>query len=161
MRLKLEIDLMWEIVSSAQILQHPTDGSAPSWLADLARGKADVLRHLRQALRVYFRSAIEPHLPMIEDGLRTDAANGIQHCLHDDPAGLLGRFRPAASHVAQSEVGELGREVELAVSDAREEGRPLALVEAERDSRGMCCHDGVGADLGDGGNFVGAVDTLV
>jgi hypothetical protein len=40
---------------------HPAAGSAPSWLDDLARGKTAALRHLRQALRVYFRSAIEPH----------------------------------------------------------------------------------------------------
>jgi DNA-binding transcriptional ArsR family regulator len=166
-RLKLEVDLMWELVSSAQVLQHkdgalsfgpwrrrvreragrdadlrmalhtmvtvaphaayfpdlltpaqdisgidegietvlstpprrlreeigrihPTAGSAPSWLGDLARGKAAALRHLRQALRVYFRSAIEPHLPVIEEGLRSDAADKVQHYLHDGPEGLLG-----------------------------------------------------------------------
>jgi DNA-binding transcriptional ArsR family regulator len=170
-RLKLDIDLMWEIVSSAQILQHrdgalpfgpwrrrvreragqdadlraavqtmvtvaphaayfpdlltpaqdmsgidesietvlstpprrlreeigrirPTTG-APGWLDDLSRGKAAALRHLRQALRVYYDSVIEPHLPNIEDGLRTETARGIQQYLHDGPEGLLRSLGPS------------------------------------------------------------------
>jgi DNA-binding transcriptional ArsR family regulator len=165
-RMKMELDLMWEIVSSAQILQHrdgalsfapwrrrmreharndpelrtalhtvvtvaphaayfpdlltpgrdiagieesidavlstsparlreeigrirPTAGAAATWLDDLARGRLPALRQLRHALRVYFRSAIEPLLPTIEDGLCTDAAGGIQQYLHRGPEGLL------------------------------------------------------------------------
>ncbi|MFL6125566.1 ArsR/SmtB family transcription factor [Actinophytocola sp.] len=165
-RMKLGIDLMWEIVSSAHILQHsdgvlsfgawrrgvrelagsdpdlrmavrtivtaaphaayfpdlltpardvsgidegidailsisswrfreeigrirPPAGAAATWLDDLARGRLVALRRLGEALRVFFRSAIEPHLPTIEDGVRTDAAVGIQQYLHCGAEGLL------------------------------------------------------------------------
>jgi DNA-binding transcriptional ArsR family regulator len=165
-RLKLEIDLMWEIVSSVQVLQHadgglsfdfwrrqvrgrvsrdgelraavqalmtvaphaayfpdfltptldasdidagvetvlstpphrlraeisrlqPTGSRAARWLDELGRGKSAALRHLRQALHVYFRSLIEPNLQMIDDGLRTECAGGIQRYLRTGPEGLL------------------------------------------------------------------------
>ncbi|OXM62117.1 ArsR/SmtB family transcription factor [Amycolatopsis vastitatis] len=165
-RLKPDIDLMWEITSSAQILQHadgalffarwrrfvreravhdarlrralhtvvtvaphaayfpdlltpdgdvtgideasdavlstssrrlreeigrirPATGPAASWLHDLAGGKPAALRQLRRDLRVYFRSAIEPHLPAIEEGRCADVAAGIQQYLHGGPEGPL------------------------------------------------------------------------
>ncbi|MFI6096573.1 ArsR/SmtB family transcription factor [Lentzea sp. NPDC051213] len=120
---------MWEIVSSAQILQHGDgDLSFGPWRRhvrdlvghdpklrmalhtmvsaapheacflrdDLARVRPTGLRRLRWAIWVYFRSVIEPHLPMIEDGLRTEVAAGIQQYLHRGPEGLLGTLGPAA-----------------------------------------------------------------
>jgi DNA-binding transcriptional ArsR family regulator len=172
-RIKLETDLMWEIVSSAQILQHkdgdlffapwrrhvrelaghdadlrmalrtlltvaphaayfpdlltppedtsgidecadavlstppqrlreeidrirPSDGPGATWLDDLARGRSAALRQLRDSLRVYFRSVIEPHLPAIEEGLCTDVAPWIQQYLNGGPEALLGALGPAA-----------------------------------------------------------------
>lgn len=165
-RMKLEIDPMWEIVSSAQILQHndgvlpfgswrrrvrelagsdlklrmalqtvvtvaphaayfpdfltptrdvsgvdegvdavlsvspgrlrdeigrirPTASTAATWLDDLARGRLTTLRRLGEAIRVYSRFAVEPHLPTIENGLSTDASVRIQQYLHCGPEGLL------------------------------------------------------------------------
>jgi len=73
---------------------HRQAGSAPDWLADLARGRPAALRHLHQALRVYFTAAIEPHLPMIEDALRIEAAGAIQHYLLHGPERLLGSLGP-------------------------------------------------------------------
>jgi DNA-binding transcriptional ArsR family regulator len=173
-RLKLEIDLMWEIVSSVQILQHadgelsfapwrrqmrervsrdgalraavqtlmtvaphatyfpdfltptldvsdidmgaeavlstpsrrlrkeisriqPTGSPAARWLDELARGKSAALRHLRQALHVYFRSLIEPHLRLIDNGLQIECASGIQRYLRTGPEGLLGALGPTAN----------------------------------------------------------------
>jgi DNA-binding transcriptional ArsR family regulator len=170
-RLKLEPDLMWEIVSSAQILQHrdgdlsfgpwrrhvrelaardpglrtalhtlvtvaphatyfpdlltpsadlsgidecadavlstpsrrlreeigrirPAAGAEARWLDELARGRPTALVQLRHALRVYFRSVIEPHLPVIEQGRCTDVAAGVQQYLHRGPEGLLGALGP-------------------------------------------------------------------
>ncbi|MGW6931955.1 ArsR/SmtB family transcription factor [Lentzea sp. NPDC054927] len=112
-RLKLEPDLMWEIVSSAQVLQHG-DGDLcfGPWrrrVRELAAHDADLRtalhtvlstrpQHLHaevEALRAYFRSVIEPHLPTIEDALCTDVAAGIQQYLHRGPEGLLGRLGPA------------------------------------------------------------------
>jgi DNA-binding transcriptional ArsR family regulator len=173
-RLKLEIDLMWEIVSSVQVLQHadgglsfdpwrrqvrervsqdgglraavhalmtvaphaayfpdfltptldvpdidagvetvlstppprlgeeisrlrPTGRAQARWLHELARGKSAALRYLRHALRVYYRALIEPHLQMIDDGLRTDCAGGIQRYLRTGPEGLLRWLGPATN----------------------------------------------------------------
>jgi DNA-binding transcriptional ArsR family regulator len=173
-RLKLEIDLMWEIVSSVQVLQHaqgglpidfwrrrvrehmsrdgdlaaavhtlmtvaphavyfpdfltptldvsdidtgvetvlstpphrlraeigrlqPTGSPATRWLDELARGKSAALRHLRQSLHVYYRTLIEPHLQIIDDGLRTDCAGGIQRYLRTGPEGLLRWLGPTTS----------------------------------------------------------------
>ncbi|MCX2954186.1 ArsR/SmtB family transcription factor [Lentzea sp. NEAU-D7] len=113
--LKLETDLMWEIVGSAQVLrQAEADLSFGPWrrhvreLAardpdlrtalhsvvtalpdDLATTRPAVLRRLGRALRVYRRRVIEPHLPVIEDSLCTDAATRIQQYLHCGPEGLL------------------------------------------------------------------------
>jgi DNA-binding transcriptional ArsR family regulator len=172
-RIKLETDLMWEIVSSIQILQHrdgdlsfspwrrhvralagddadlrmalhtmmtvaphaayfpdlltppedmsgidecldvvlstrpqrlreeidrirPASGSAATWLDDLARGRTGALRQLGKALRVYHGRVIEPHLPIIEDGLCTDAAARIHQYLHCGPEELLGSLGPAS-----------------------------------------------------------------
>jgi DNA-binding transcriptional ArsR family regulator len=165
-RLKPELDLMWEIVGSAQVLQHadgglsldgwrrrvrermseagdvrlavhtlttvaphaayfpdfltpatdvrdigeateavlstpprrireeigrirPAVAPAARWLDELGRGKLAATRHLRQALRVYARAVIEPHLEAIGDGLRVECAGGIQRYLRDGPEGLL------------------------------------------------------------------------
>jgi DNA-binding transcriptional ArsR family regulator len=173
-RLKLQIDLMWEIVSSVQVLQHadgglafdswrrqvrervsrdgelraavqalmtvaphaayfpdfltptldvpdihtgaeavlstpphrlraeisrlrPTGSQAAMWLDELGRGKPTALRHLRHALHVYCKSLIEPHLQMIEDGLRTECAGGIQRYLRTGPEGLLRWLGPTTS----------------------------------------------------------------
>ncbi|HET6707094.1 winged helix-turn-helix domain-containing protein [Amycolatopsis sp.] len=173
-RLKLEMDLMWEIVSSVQLLQHaeegacfdpwrrrirdrvsrdrvlrsavrtlmtvaphatyfpdfltpaldttdidvavdavlsvpsgrrahevsrlrPADGAAANWLNELAAGKVPALRHLRQALRVYFRSVIEPKLQTIDGGLQKEWADGAQRYLKAGPEGLLRWFSPAAT----------------------------------------------------------------
>lgn len=121
-RMKLETDLMWEIVSSVQILQH-RDGDLcfGPWrrhVRELAARDADLRMALRtvvavaphavlstppqclsvesgQALRVYCRSVIEPYLPMIEDGLRTEAAAKVLKYLHCGPEGLLGMLGPA------------------------------------------------------------------
>ena len=85
-RLKLETDLMWEIVNSAQILQHnDEDLCFASWrrhVRELAAHDPDLRMALhtvvtmaprelalgqpRRALRVYYRSVIEPLLPAIE-----------------------------------------------------------------------------------------------
>jgi DNA-binding transcriptional ArsR family regulator len=46
---------------------------------------------------VYFRALVEPHLQMIDDGLRTDCAGGIQSYLQTGPEGLLRRLGPATS----------------------------------------------------------------
>lgn len=165
-RVKLDVDLMWELVSSAQILQHrngalsfglwrrrvrdraghdpelrkalhtvmtvaphaayfpdlltptgnvsgidegieavlstpaprlrheigrirPTAGAAAAWLDELGHGRLPALRRLRHALRIYYRSAIEPYLPTIEHGLCTDAAPEIRQYLQRGPEGLL------------------------------------------------------------------------
>ncbi|WP_410638455.1 ArsR/SmtB family transcription factor [Amycolatopsis sp. lyj-346] len=173
-RLKLEMDLMWEIVSSVQVLQHtkeqlgfdpwrrrvrdrvsrdralrsavqtlltvaphaayfpdfltpasdstdidagvdavlstpsarvapevgrlrPDCGAAARWLNGLAAGKVPALRHLRQALRVYFRSLLEPQLPAIDGGLRAGWADGARRYLEAGPEGLLRWFSPAAT----------------------------------------------------------------
>ncbi|QFU89677.1 helix-turn-helix transcriptional regulator [Amycolatopsis sp. YIM 10] len=173
-RLKLEIDLMWEIISSVQLLQHadgglafgpwrrrvrehaprdgdlraaiqtlmtvaphatyfpdfltptpdisdidtgveavlstppcrlreeigrlqPTGSAETRWLAELADGKSAALRQLRQALRRYFKALIEPHLQVVEDGLRADRADGIQCYLRTGPEGLLRWLGPTMS----------------------------------------------------------------
>lgn len=170
-RIKLETDLMWEIVSSAQILQHrdgdlffapwrrhvrelaghdpnlrtalhtmltvaphavyfpdfltptedasgirestdavlstppqrireeidrirPGDGCGASWLDDLAGGRLAAVRQLRDALHVYYRSVIEPHLPEIEERLCADVAPWIQQYLQGGPEGLLRALGP-------------------------------------------------------------------
>jgi DNA-binding transcriptional ArsR family regulator len=67
----------------------PTAGAAATWLDDLAGGRLPALRRLGDALRVYARFAIEPHLPMIESALCTDTAAGIQQYLHYGAEGLL------------------------------------------------------------------------
>ncbi|MEV6716826.1 helix-turn-helix domain-containing protein [Lentzea sp. NPDC051208] len=110
--LKLETDLMWETVSSAQILrQGEGDLSFGPWrrhVRELAARDPDLrmalhtvlmaaphrpddlaTAALRQALRVYHRCLIEPHLPVIEDGLCTDAAARIHQYLHGGPEALL------------------------------------------------------------------------
>lgn len=76
---------------------HPAGSAQAWWLAGLARGKPSALRQLRQALRVYFRTFLEPHLPVVEAGLRTDCADRIRHYVHTGPEGLLGRLGPATS----------------------------------------------------------------
>lgn len=173
-RLKLEIDLMWEIVSSVQVLQHadgalffapwrrrmrermnrdgalrtavqtlitvaphaayfpdfltptldvsdidagvetvlstpprrlseevgklqPTGSPAAKWLDELARGKSAALRHLRQAMYLYFGAVIDPQLQIIEDGLRAEVASGIQRYLRTGPEGLLRWLGPTTS----------------------------------------------------------------
>jgi len=173
-RLKLEIDLMWEIVSSVQILQHtdgglffdpwrrqvrecvrrngdmrtaihtlttvapntayfpdfltptfdlpdirtavdtvlttppcrvreeigqlqPTCGPAARWLDELARGKSTAVRQLGQALYGYFKSLIEPQLQVIDCGLRTECAGGVQRYLRTGPEGLLQWLGPGTS----------------------------------------------------------------
>ncbi|MFD4643954.1 ArsR/SmtB family transcription factor [Lentzea sp. NPDC058436] len=117
-RLKLETDLMWEIVSSARTLRcgdgdlpfgpwrrhvrelaardpdlrmavHTVAAVAPHWPDDLATAGPAALRRLHRALRVYHRRVIEPHLPVIEDGLCTDAAARIHQYLRRGPEGLL------------------------------------------------------------------------
>jgi DNA-binding transcriptional ArsR family regulator len=165
-RLKLEIDPMWEVISSVQVLQHaegglsiapwrrrarermcqdkrlraavetlitvaphsayfpdfltptldvpdlgtgveavlstptsrlreevgrlqPASGPAATWLEELGCGKTAALRHLREALRVYFDAVVEPHLPTIEGGLRSECAGGVQRYLRAGPEGLL------------------------------------------------------------------------
>ncbi|MDX3656210.1 winged helix-turn-helix domain-containing protein [Streptomyces sp. ID05-26A] len=114
-RLKLETDLTWEIVGSAQVLRHKDDDLAlGSWrrhVRDQAARDPDLRMALHtvmaeaphaaccwpddlpaallQALRVYRRCVIEPHLPIIEDGLCTDAAARIHQYLHSGPEGLL------------------------------------------------------------------------
>ncbi|MET8760646.1 helix-turn-helix domain-containing protein [Lentzea sp. NPDC004782] len=80
-RLKLEPDVMREIVGSAQVLRHREgDLAFDPWrrrVRELAARDADLRTALRtvlstrpqrlhaeaEALRVYFRSVIEPHLP--------------------------------------------------------------------------------------------------
>ncbi|WP_144065388.1 ArsR/SmtB family transcription factor [Lentzea albidocapillata] len=113
--LKLETDLTWETVSSTQVLRHGNGDlsfgpwrrhvrelavhdpdlrmalhtvmtAAPHWPDDLATA---AFRQLRQALRVYRRRVIEPHLPIIEAGLCTDAAARIHEYLQCGPEGLL------------------------------------------------------------------------
>lgn len=173
-RLQLEIDLMWEIVSSVQALQHSADGlsfdpwrrhvreqvsrdgelrtalrtlmtvaphaayfpdfltpmqdaadldtcveavlstsphrlraevgrlqptgsPATWWLDDLARGRSAALRQLGNAVRVYFRSLLEPRLRTIESGLRTERAEAAQCYLRSGPEGLLRWLSPVAS----------------------------------------------------------------
>jgi DNA-binding transcriptional ArsR family regulator len=70
-------------------------GAGAGWLDDLARGKSAALRQLRQALRVYFGTLIEPYLPVLDVGLNTARAEGIQHYLRAGPEGLLRRLGPA------------------------------------------------------------------
>ncbi|MCR3754156.1 ArsR/SmtB family transcription factor [Lentzea californiensis] len=82
-RLRAEIDLI-----------RPASGPESSWLDDLARGRSPALQQLREALRVYFRSVIAPHLPTIEEGLCSDVAPWIQRYLHDGPEGLLAALGP-------------------------------------------------------------------
>ncbi|MET9630565.1 winged helix-turn-helix domain-containing protein [Lentzea sp. NPDC006480] len=114
-RLKLETDLLWEILSSAQILQQREDDlSFGPWrrhVRELAARDQDLRMALhtvvtmtpqdlalgppRQALLVYYRSVIEPHLPAIEHGLCTEVAAGIQQHLHHGAEGLLGVLGPA------------------------------------------------------------------
>lgn len=53
----------------------------------MARGKSAALRHLRLCLHVYFRALIEPHLQVLDDGLRTECAGGIQRYLQTGPEG--------------------------------------------------------------------------
>jgi DNA-binding transcriptional ArsR family regulator len=67
----------------------PTGSSAAMWLEELAHGKSAALRHLRLAFQVYFKSVIEPHLPTIEDGLRTECSGRAQQYLRTGPEGLL------------------------------------------------------------------------
>ncbi|GGU56597.1 ArsR/SmtB family transcription factor [Lentzea flava] len=117
-RMKLETDLLWEIVGSAQILHCGNDDLAfGPWrrrVRELAARDVDLRMALRtmaklaphavlpsppqrlhRALRVYFRSVIEPHLPVIEDGVRTEVAAKIQRYLHCGPEGLLEVLGPA------------------------------------------------------------------
>jgi DNA-binding transcriptional ArsR family regulator len=75
----------------------PTGSAKARWLGELARGKSAALRHLRQALHVYFRTLVEPHLQIIEGGLRTDCAGGIQRYLQTGPEGLLRWLGPTMS----------------------------------------------------------------
>jgi DNA-binding transcriptional ArsR family regulator len=67
----------------------PTGNPAARWLDEVARGKSAALRHLRRALRVYFTTLVEPHLQVIDDGLRTECASGAQRYLRTGPEGLL------------------------------------------------------------------------
>lgn len=176
-RLKLEIDLMWEVVSSVQILQHadeklsfdpwrrlvrtgvsgdghlrravctltavaphasyfpdfltpatdiadidlgadavlstpvrrlrtevdrirPTSGPTAGWLSELAHHKPAAMGHLRDAIRLYFRSLLEPRLHLIDGGLRIECAKGIQRYLSEGPEGLLRWLSPTANWVA-------------------------------------------------------------
>lgn len=125
-RLKLEADLRWEIAGSAQMLRrgecdlsfdpwrrhvrevaardpdlrmalHTVMTAAPHaaccWPDDLSTAGSAALR---QALLVYRRCVIEPHLPIIEDGLCTDAAARIHQYLHRGPEGLLRSLGDAA-----------------------------------------------------------------
>lgn len=112
-RLKLEPDLLQETVSSAQILRcGDGDLAFKRWrrrVRELAAHDADLRTALHtvlstrpqglhagiEAVRVYFRCVIEPHLPTIEDALCTDVAAGIQQYLHRGPEGLLGVLGPA------------------------------------------------------------------
>lgn len=135
-RIKLETDLMWEIVGSAQVLRlrdgdltfgpwrrqvrelaghDPELRMALHTMVSVAAHGVDRLlaTTLHRALRVYFRSVIEPHLPMIEDALCTDVAAGIQQYLHSGPEGLLGvlgpgtRWDPPVLTVDHSHQGDL------------------------------------------------------
>jgi DNA-binding transcriptional ArsR family regulator len=97
---------------------------APFWSGGgSTRGRLIALRRLGEALRVFFRFAIVPHLPTIEDGLCTDAAVGIQQYLHRGPEGLLRglgcttRWEPPVLSVAYP----LDRDLYL-------EGRGLVLI---------------------------------
>ncbi|HEX6343586.1 ArsR/SmtB family transcription factor [Umezawaea sp.] len=76
---------------------HPTGGPTSGWLADLARGKSAALRHLGRSLHVYFGALVEPHLRVVDDGLRTECAAGIQRYLRAGPEGLLGWLGPPAN----------------------------------------------------------------
>jgi hypothetical protein len=116
-RIKLETDLLWEVVGSAQVLRlRDGDLTFGPWrrqVRELAghdpelrmalHAMVSVAPHgvggllatrLHRALGVYFRSVIEPHLPMIADALCTDVAAGIQQYLHSGPEGLLGVLGP-------------------------------------------------------------------
>jgi DNA-binding transcriptional ArsR family regulator len=172
-RLKTEVDLMWEVVSSVQVLQHAEDGlsfdpwrhrvrervgrdgelrtavrslmvvaphapyfpdfltpmldttdidvgaeavlATPSdrvcaelsrveaatgpaarWLEELACGRSAALRHLREAIRRYFGSVLEPYLQVIDNGLRIECAGAAQRYLSAGPEGLLRWLSPAA-----------------------------------------------------------------
>ena len=117
-RLKLETDLMWETIGSAQVLRRREDdlcfgpwrrhvrelaardpdlrmavhtvlAVAPHWPDDLVAAGPAALRRLHRALPVYRRRVIEPHLPAIENGLCADAAARIHDYLHRGPEGLL------------------------------------------------------------------------
>lgn len=112
-RLKLEPDVMREIVGSAQVLRHREgDLAFDPWrrrVRELAARDADLRTALHtvlstrpqrlhvetEALRVYFRSVIEPHLPAIEDALCAEVAAGVQQYLRHGPEGLLDVLGPA------------------------------------------------------------------
>ncbi|MET0135677.1 MAG: winged helix-turn-helix domain-containing protein [Kibdelosporangium sp.] len=173
-RLKLGIDLMWEVISSVQVLQHsdgslsfdpwrrrvresvsrdgelraavrtlvavaphaayfpdfltpaldgcdldaavdsvlstaprrlraeigrlqPTGSPAARWLDDLARGRITALRHLRQALQVYYNSLFNPYRHVVDSGLRTECAGGIERYLRTGPEGLLRWLGPGTA----------------------------------------------------------------
>ncbi|QKV74132.1 hypothetical protein [Amycolatopsis sp. Hca4] len=72
----------------------PTGSAAASWLDDLGRGKPGALRHLRRSLHLYFKALVEPYLQVVDQGLRTECAAGIQRYLRTGPEGLLGRLGP-------------------------------------------------------------------
>jgi DNA-binding transcriptional ArsR family regulator len=135
-RIKLETDLLWEIVGSAQVLRlRDGDLAFGPWrrqVRELAghdpelrmalQAVVSVAPHgvdgllatqLHRALGVYFRSVIEPHLPTIADALCTDVAAGVQQYLRFGPAGLLSvlgpgtRWEPPVLSVDYSHQGDL------------------------------------------------------
>ncbi|HEX8867071.1 MAG TPA: winged helix-turn-helix domain-containing protein [Lentzea sp.] len=75
----------------------PHSGPAAAWLDELACGKIAALRHLRQSLRVYHDAVLAPHLPTIEDGLRSECAGGAQRYLRAGPEALLEWIGPSAT----------------------------------------------------------------
>lgn len=135
-RIKLETDLLWEIVGSAQILRlRDGDLAFGPWrrqVRELAghdpelrmalhaivsvapHGVDGILAtRLHRALGVYFRSVIEPHLSTIADALCIDVAAGVQQYLHSGPEGMLGvlehgtRWDPPVLSVDHAYEGDL------------------------------------------------------
>ncbi|MDS0139415.1 MULTISPECIES: winged helix-turn-helix domain-containing protein [unclassified Amycolatopsis] len=119
-RLKLEIDLMWEIVGSVQVLQHADGGlSFDSWRRRVCGGMSRD-RDLRAAVSTlvtvaphaaYFPDFLTPAVDVCDIGESVDAVLST-------PAGRLGaeirRLRPTGSPAARW-LGDLGR------------GKPAAL----------------------------------
>lgn len=66
----------------------------PSWARQVAEGDPNTLRGVGSVIQTYFRSAVEPHLPHIDDVLRVEYHQRAQVLLHGGVEALLGDFTP-------------------------------------------------------------------